>query len=156
MGLDLFSPKFQAIGLVWYSYYPFIVLVIVLCSCCCSYLFWYSASNSILSSRFIINCCLRNPSRVVNFGSGPNTHTSFSHAMKVVMSPYIVTQTGSIVPLRESPGPSTKRQSVVSCSSAKAKYKSISSTISEIIWVRWLLSELDVHSTKPTPLFRDN
>ncbi|GJV06210.1 secreted RxLR effector protein 161-like protein [Tanacetum coccineum] len=50
----------------------------------------------------------------------------------------------------------TKKQSVVSRSSAEAEYRAMASTVSEIIWVRWLLSELHVHNPLATPLFCDN
>ncbi|XP_022024676.2 uncharacterized mitochondrial protein AtMg00810-like [Helianthus annuus] len=50
----------------------------------------------------------------------------------------------------------TKKQFVVSRSSAEAEYRAMATTVSEIIWVRWLLSELRVHITSPTPLFCDN
>ncbi|GKC02578.1 secreted RxLR effector protein 161-like protein [Tanacetum coccineum] len=50
----------------------------------------------------------------------------------------------------------TKKQSEVSCSSAKAEYKAMASTISEIIWVQWLLNELQVHNPLAAPLFCDN
>ncbi|GKB38125.1 putative RNA-directed DNA polymerase [Tanacetum coccineum] len=50
----------------------------------------------------------------------------------------------------------TKKQSLVSRSSAEAEYRAMASTVSEIIWVRWLLSELHVHNPLATPLFCDN
>ncbi|KAJ0694555.1 putative RNA-directed DNA polymerase [Helianthus annuus] len=50
----------------------------------------------------------------------------------------------------------TKKQSVVSRSSAEAEYRSMASTISEVLWMRWLLQELDVPVEGPTPLFCDN
>ncbi|KAK1439791.1 hypothetical protein QVD17_05611 [Tagetes erecta] len=50
----------------------------------------------------------------------------------------------------------TKKQSVVSRSSAEAEYRAMASTVSEVIWVRWLLSELQVHLSSPTPMFCDN
>ncbi|KAJ9542449.1 LOW QUALITY PROTEIN: hypothetical protein OSB04_028955 [Centaurea solstitialis] len=50
----------------------------------------------------------------------------------------------------------TKKQSVVSRSSAEAEYRSMASTVSEILWMRWLLQELDVPFEGPTPLFCDN
>ncbi|KAJ9542625.1 hypothetical protein OSB04_029131 [Centaurea solstitialis] len=50
----------------------------------------------------------------------------------------------------------TKKQSVVSRSSAEAEYRAMASTVSEVIWVRWLLSELRVDISSPTPLFCDN
>ncbi|GJT25019.1 retrovirus-related pol polyprotein from transposon TNT 1-94 [Tanacetum coccineum] len=39
---------------------------------------------------------------------------------------------------------------------AKSEYRVMASTVSEIIWVRWLLSELHVHNPLATPLFYDN
>lgn len=50
----------------------------------------------------------------------------------------------------------TKKQSVVSRSSAEAEYRSMASTVSEVLWVRWLLQELNVPQTGPTPVFCDN
>nr|GEZ75055.1 putative reverse transcriptase, RNA-dependent DNA polymerase, Gag-polypeptide of LTR copia-type [Tanacetum cinerariifolium] len=50
----------------------------------------------------------------------------------------------------------TKKQSVVSRSSAEAEYRAMASTISEIIWVRWLLKDMQVQLTTPTSLFCDN
>lgn len=50
----------------------------------------------------------------------------------------------------------TKRQTVVAKSSAEAEYKSMAAAVSEIIWLRWLLSELKAAQTEPTQLFCDN
>ncbi|GJR14351.1 secreted RxLR effector protein 161-like protein [Tanacetum coccineum] len=50
----------------------------------------------------------------------------------------------------------TKKQSLVSRSSAEAEYRAMASTVSEIIWVRWLLSELHGHNPLAIPLFCDN
>ena len=50
----------------------------------------------------------------------------------------------------------TKKQSVVSRSSAEAEFRAMASTVSEILWMRWLLNELDINPTSPTPLFCDN
>ncbi|XP_022014938.1 uncharacterized mitochondrial protein AtMg00810-like [Helianthus annuus] len=50
----------------------------------------------------------------------------------------------------------TKKQSVVSRSSTEAEYRSMASTISEILWMRWLFKELDIVLHKPTRLFCDN
>ena len=49
----------------------------------------------------------------------------------------------------------TKKQTVVSRSSAEAEYRSMDSTVSEVIWVRWLISELGIPSSQPTPMFCD-
>nr|GEU92583.1 hypothetical protein [Tanacetum cinerariifolium] len=50
----------------------------------------------------------------------------------------------------------TKKQNVVSRSSAKAEYKSMASTVNEIIWMLWLLKELTINLNGPTSLFCDN
>ncbi|KAD6795877.1 hypothetical protein E3N88_06773 [Mikania micrantha] len=50
----------------------------------------------------------------------------------------------------------TKKQSVVSRSSAEAEYRAMATSVSEIIWLRWLLHELGVPQTSPTTLFCDN
>ena len=50
----------------------------------------------------------------------------------------------------------TKKQNVVSRSSAEAEYRSMASTVSEILWMRWLLKELSIDLTGPTPFFCDN
>ena len=49
-----------------------------------------------------------------------------------------------------------KKQSVVSRSSAEAEYRAMATSVSEIIWVRWLLEELDATMIGPTPLLCDN
>ncbi|XP_021986404.1 secreted RxLR effector protein 161-like [Helianthus annuus] len=50
----------------------------------------------------------------------------------------------------------TKKQSVVSKSSAEAEYRAMSNAVSEILWMRWLLCELDMAPVGPTQLFCDN
>lgn len=50
----------------------------------------------------------------------------------------------------------SKKQSVVSHSLGEAEYKSMASTVSEILWVCWLLKELHVEVTGPAPLLCDN
>ncbi|KAI3516445.1 hypothetical protein L1887_15360 [Cichorium endivia] len=50
----------------------------------------------------------------------------------------------------------SKKQSVVSRSSAEAEYRAMASTVSEILWMRWLLQELCAPCHGPTQLFCDN
>ncbi|XP_026453282.1 uncharacterized protein LOC113354016 [Papaver somniferum] len=49
----------------------------------------------------------------------------------------------------------SKKQFVVSRSSAKAEYRALSHTTSEIVWLRWLVDGMGVHISGPTPLFCD-
>ena len=50
----------------------------------------------------------------------------------------------------------TKKQSVVSCSSAEAEYRAMATTVSEILWMHWLLRDLMVNLQDATPLYCDN
>lgn len=50
----------------------------------------------------------------------------------------------------------TKKQSVVSRSSAEAEYRAMATTVSEILWMRWLLEILQVPQHGPTQFFCDN
>ncbi|KAD0786919.1 hypothetical protein E3N88_43719 [Mikania micrantha] len=50
----------------------------------------------------------------------------------------------------------SKKQSVVSRSSAEAEYRAMAATVSEILWFRWLLTELDAPQENSTTLFCDN
>ncbi|CAH9115063.1 unnamed protein product [Cuscuta epithymum] len=63
---------------------------------------------------------------------------------------YFITIGGSPVSWR------TKKQSVVSRSSAEAEYRAMAVTVSEIVWLRWLLQDLTVNHNSPTPLYCDN
>ncbi|KAD3336516.1 hypothetical protein E3N88_32035 [Mikania micrantha] len=47
----------------------------------------------------------------------------------------------------------TKKQSVVSRSSAEAEYRSMASTVSVVLWMRWLLRELDIPVEVQLPYF---
>ncbi|CAH9141419.1 unnamed protein product [Cuscuta epithymum] len=50
----------------------------------------------------------------------------------------------------------TKKQSVVSRSSAEAEYRAMAVTVSEILWLRWLLRDLTIYQKGPTLLYCDN
>ncbi|PNY16822.1 retrovirus-related Pol polyprotein from transposon TNT 1-94 [Trifolium pratense] len=50
----------------------------------------------------------------------------------------------------------TKKQSTVSKSSSEAEYRAMGQAVSEVIWLRSLLSSLQVHYKSPTVLFCDN
>ncbi|KAL0367073.1 UNVERIFIED_CONTAM: Retrovirus-related Pol polyprotein from transposon RE1 [Sesamum radiatum] len=50
----------------------------------------------------------------------------------------------------------TKKQTVVAKSSAKAKYRAMVVTVTEIVWLRWLLIELQTSQMDLTTLFCDN
>lgn len=50
----------------------------------------------------------------------------------------------------------SKKQSVVSRSSTKVEYRAMATTVSEILWIWWLLANFDVHINEPTPLLCDN
>ncbi|XP_068645285.1 uncharacterized mitochondrial protein AtMg00810-like [Aristolochia californica] len=50
----------------------------------------------------------------------------------------------------------SKKQSVVSCSSAVAEYRAMATTTAELIWFLRLLEELGFHQLSATPIFCDN
>lgn len=50
----------------------------------------------------------------------------------------------------------SNKQSVVSRSSAEAEYRAMATTVSEILWTHWLLTEFDVEFHSPIPLLCDN
>ncbi|XP_022004669.1 secreted RxLR effector protein 161-like [Helianthus annuus] len=50
----------------------------------------------------------------------------------------------------------SKKQSVVSRSSAEAEYRAMATTVSEILWIPWLLNELGAQQSTSTILFCDN
>lgn len=50
----------------------------------------------------------------------------------------------------------TKKQSVVSRSSAEAKYRALANTVSELTWLSQLLLDLDTSPTAPATVYCDN
>ncbi|XP_024027044.1 uncharacterized protein LOC112093217 [Morus notabilis] len=50
----------------------------------------------------------------------------------------------------------SKKQDVVSRSFTEAKYRAMASTAYEIVWLRWLLTNMGVFPHQPTPLYCDN
>ena len=50
----------------------------------------------------------------------------------------------------------SKKQTVVACSNTEAVYRAPAATISEIIWLRWLLQDLSVDCSTVTKLHCDN
>ncbi|XP_026443007.1 uncharacterized protein LOC113342801, partial [Papaver somniferum] len=50
----------------------------------------------------------------------------------------------------------SKKQNVVSRSSAEAEYRALAHSTSEIVWLRWLLEDMGVTLSEPTPLYCDN
>lgn len=50
----------------------------------------------------------------------------------------------------------SKKQEVVSRSSSESEYRAIGHTTTKIIWLRWLLQDLGVPITVPTPLYTDS
>jgi hypothetical protein len=50
----------------------------------------------------------------------------------------------------------SKKQVVVSRSSAEAKVRALATTTAEIIWLQWLLADLSVSCDTPTPLLCDS
>jgi hypothetical protein len=50
----------------------------------------------------------------------------------------------------------SKKQSIVSQSSTEAEYHSMTSTTKEIVWLCWLLADMRVFFSHPTPMYCDN
>lgn len=44
----------------------------------------------------------------------------------------------------------------MSRSSAEAEYRSMTSTVCKVLWLRWLVQDLDAAQNGPTPLMCDN
>jgi hypothetical protein len=50
----------------------------------------------------------------------------------------------------------SKKQSVIARSTAEAEYRAMAHATSEVVWLRWLLSDMGVSLSSPTPLYCDN
>uniref|UniRef100_A0A2N9HJ51 Reverse transcriptase Ty1/copia-type domain-containing protein n=1 Tax=Fagus sylvatica TaxID=28930 RepID=A0A2N9HJ51_FAGSY len=50
----------------------------------------------------------------------------------------------------------SKKQSVVACSSTKAEYHALADATSELLWLRWLLTDMGAPQTTSTPIHCDN
>ena len=50
----------------------------------------------------------------------------------------------------------SKKQIHVARSSTEAEYRALVDTISELLWLRWLLKDLGVSTSSATPLYCDN
>jgi len=50
----------------------------------------------------------------------------------------------------------SKKQSIVSQSSTEVEYRAMTSTTKEIVWLRWLLADMRISFSHPTPMYCDN
>jgi hypothetical protein len=50
----------------------------------------------------------------------------------------------------------SKKQSIVSQLSTEAEYRAMTSTTKEIVWLRWLLADMKISFSHPTPMYCDN
>jgi hypothetical protein len=50
----------------------------------------------------------------------------------------------------------SKKQSIVSQSSIEAEYRAMASTTKKIVWLHWLLADIGVSFSYPTPMYCDN
>jgi len=50
----------------------------------------------------------------------------------------------------------SKKQSIVSQSSTEAEYRAMTSTTKEIVWLRWLLTNMGIFFSHPTSMYCDN
>lgn len=50
----------------------------------------------------------------------------------------------------------SKKQSVIARSTAEAEYRAMAHATSEVVWLRWLLSDMGVSLSSSTPLYCDN
>jgi hypothetical protein len=49
-----------------------------------------------------------------------------------------------------------KKQSIVSQLSTEPEYRAMTSTIKDIVWLRWLLADMRISFSHPTPMYCDN
>ena len=50
----------------------------------------------------------------------------------------------------------SKKQYIASQSYTEAEYHAMTSTTKEIVWLRWLLADMEVFFSHPTPMYCDN
>ena len=50
----------------------------------------------------------------------------------------------------------SKKQSIFSQSSTEVEYRAMASTTKEIVWLRWLLADMGISFSHPTPMYCDN
>ena len=50
----------------------------------------------------------------------------------------------------------SKKQTFVACFSTEAEYRALTDTTSELLWLRWFLTDLGVSTSSATPLYCDN
>jgi hypothetical protein len=50
----------------------------------------------------------------------------------------------------------SKKQSIISQSFTEVEYRAMTSTTKEIVWLRWLLADMRVSFSHPTPMYCDN
>nr|CAD1830207.1 unnamed protein product [Ananas comosus var. bracteatus] len=51
---------------------------------------------------------------------------------------------------------SSKKQNIVARSSTEAEYRALADTTTQLLWLRWLLADMDVPQHSSTPLYCDN
>nr|GFB10112.1 putative copia-type protein [Tanacetum cinerariifolium] len=111
--------------------------------------------NHLEATKRVLRYLKRTPRQVILLPrEGPTTLTAYCNSDWLGFPFTRRSRTGYL--LLFSGGPiswKTKKQSVVSRSSAEAEYKAMTSTVSEILWVRWLLKDMEVQLTTPISLF---